>query len=252
MKQPIQISIPLPCHEDWSKMTPTEHGRFCNACKKCVVDFTGFTDKQLYQYILAHKEQQICGRFNNTQLNRNIHIHNQPHSLLYKYFIALGLTLVLTQAPIQKVNAKTPYVYNTGLSDRPVTNEAHETDSIVLRGKVLDKDKEPLIGAFVEVFNKDARIITLITDEVGYYQGALNINTVESEISIRIVYTGFKTLTKTYSQKDLLEFQTITMQEQKELMTVGAITSCYLVPLIDPFNPSNKTFTSEEIEKMPR
>jgi len=252
MKQPIQISIPQPCQEDWDKMTPTEQGRFCDRCQKCVVDFTGFTDRQLYNYMIAHKEQKICGRLNNTQLNRPINIPSQPHSLLYKYFIALGLTLVLTQATTQDISAKTPYIYNTVLSDRAIINEANDTDSIIVRGKVLDKHKEPLIGAFVELLNNDTRIITFITDEDGYYQGTLKINSMQSEFSIRITYTGFKTHIIIYALKDLQEFQTITMQEQKELMTVGAITSGYLVPLIDPFNPSNRTFTSDEIEKMPR
>ncbi len=39
MKNLIEISVPKPCHEDWSKMTPREKGKFCSACKKTVVDF---------------------------------------------------------------------------------------------------------------------------------------------------------------------------------------------------------------------
>ncbi len=102
---PIQISIPQPCNEDWHKMTPTEQGRFCNACQKCVVDFTGFTDRQLFEYLNTNKGLKICGRFENTQLNRPIHVPSQPHSLLYKCFIALGLTLILSQAPIENIYA---------------------------------------------------------------------------------------------------------------------------------------------------
>lgn len=167
MKLPIQISIPQPCHEDWSKMTPTEHGRFCNACQKCVVDFTGFTDKQLYQYILAHKEQQICGRFNNTQLNRPILIHHQPHSRLYGYFIALGLTLVLTNAPITDINAKAPYVQTSILSDAFLQEGDNKKDGITIQGRVLDDYKEPVIGAFVEISNAGVKLFTTVTDEDG-------------------------------------------------------------------------------------
>jgi hypothetical protein len=105
MKQPIQISIPQPCHEDWSKMTPTEQGRFCNSCQKCLVDFTGFTDRQLFEYLNTNKGLKICGRFENIQLDRPINIPPQPQSLLYQCFIALGLTLILSQAPTQNINA---------------------------------------------------------------------------------------------------------------------------------------------------
>jgi hypothetical protein len=38
--QKLQISIPEPCHENWHTMTPTQQGRFCNACAKEVVDFS--------------------------------------------------------------------------------------------------------------------------------------------------------------------------------------------------------------------
>jgi len=38
--QKLQLSIPEPCHENWHQMTPTEQGRFCNACSKEVVDFS--------------------------------------------------------------------------------------------------------------------------------------------------------------------------------------------------------------------
>lgn len=103
--QPIQISIPQPCHEDWNKMTPTEQGRFCNTCQKCVVDFTSYNDTMLYEYMQKNKNNKVCGRFNTTQLNRPIQIQHQPHSLLYKYFIALGLTLVLSQAPIENIRS---------------------------------------------------------------------------------------------------------------------------------------------------
>jgi hypothetical protein len=34
------ISIKEPCHEDWSKMTATEKGAFCQKCALEVIDFT--------------------------------------------------------------------------------------------------------------------------------------------------------------------------------------------------------------------
>lgn len=248
----IQISIPQPCHEDWSKMTPAEQGKFCNACQKCVVDFTGFTDQQLYNYMLAHKEQKICGRLNNTQLNRPINIPPQPHSKLYKYFIALGLTLVLTQVPVQDICAKTPYIHISVLSNQPITNEINETDSIIVRGRVLDNFNEPAIGAIIEVSNKGVKIFGMVTDEEGYYKAVLNIDTAQSEIELKILFVGFKKQIIKCSKEDLLKPITTSLQLDESRQTGELIIQEYKVPLIDPFNPSNRTFTSDEIEKMAR
>jgi hypothetical protein len=68
-----KISIPTPCHEDWSQMTPNELGRHCNACAKTVVDFTNMSDEAVQQYLLSRHGERICGRFSTTQLHR-IHI----------------------------------------------------------------------------------------------------------------------------------------------------------------------------------
>lgn len=137
MPKPIQISIPQPCHEDWSKMTPTEQGRFCNACQKSVVDFTGFTDRQLFEYLNTHKGLKICGRFENTQLNRPIHVPSQPHSLLYKCFIALGLTLILSQAPTENIKAapfKTDLLSRQYIADDSCRTKTDSTKVYIIDG----------------------------------------------------------------------------------------------------------------------
>ena len=44
MRKSIQLHIPEPCHEDWTTMEPVEVGKYCAACQKQVVDFTGMSD----------------------------------------------------------------------------------------------------------------------------------------------------------------------------------------------------------------
>lgn len=69
MKTNYAISIPKPCHEDWTKMTPNEKGRFCGSCSKTVVDFTKMNAKEIQVYIHNHKDQRICGHIKQSQLD---------------------------------------------------------------------------------------------------------------------------------------------------------------------------------------
>ena len=62
------ISIPKPCHEDWDAMTPGDKGRHCGQCSKMVVDFTGWTTEEISAYLYAQRQQSVCGRFREDQL----------------------------------------------------------------------------------------------------------------------------------------------------------------------------------------
>ena len=66
----LKISIPKPCHEDWGNMNPNQQGRHCTACAKTVVDFTSMNDEEVKYFFLDKKENSVCGRFKNEQLQR--------------------------------------------------------------------------------------------------------------------------------------------------------------------------------------
>ena len=56
----MAFEIKEPCHEDWSKMTRTEKGAFCQSCAKEVIDFTdktGFEIKELLIQSFSTKKQ---------------------------------------------------------------------------------------------------------------------------------------------------------------------------------------------------
>lgn len=66
----ITVSISEPCHEDWNQMTATEKGKFCKSCTKEVIDFTNMTDERVFKYL--HKNEDTCGRFYASQLDRKL------------------------------------------------------------------------------------------------------------------------------------------------------------------------------------
>ena len=69
MKPRYTISIPKPCHENWSEMTPNEKGRFCQSCSKTVVDFTKMDTSEIQTFIHHNKHQRICGHIKQQQLD---------------------------------------------------------------------------------------------------------------------------------------------------------------------------------------
>ena len=69
MKTRYSISIPRPCHENWSEMSPNEKGRFCQSCSKIVVDFTKMEIVDVQAFIHNNKEQRICGHIKQSQLD---------------------------------------------------------------------------------------------------------------------------------------------------------------------------------------
>jgi hypothetical protein len=102
MERNYKISIPEPCSEDWNKMTPNENGRFCMSCSKTVVDFTLMSPEEIQQYFTQNKNEGVCGRFKNSQLetitiqipSRILHTQTQYHKIfLLALFIAMGTTL---------------------------------------------------------------------------------------------------------------------------------------------------------------
>jgi len=56
------FSIPQPCNENFSLMTPTERGAFCEKCATDTFDFRSKTPEEIKQILRMHIGQQICGQ----------------------------------------------------------------------------------------------------------------------------------------------------------------------------------------------
>jgi hypothetical protein len=81
----LKLTVAEPCHENWSNMTPEQQGRFCASCQKTVVDFTHMSDQQLAAFF-QQPAGNVCGRFYNDQLNRNISLPDKRRTLPKHFF----------------------------------------------------------------------------------------------------------------------------------------------------------------------
>jgi len=102
MERKHKITIPEPCHEDWSKMTPNENGRFCMSCSKTVVDFTSMMPEEIQHFFIQNQNNKICGRFRKSQLesitiqipSRILYAQTNYYKMfLLALFVAMGTTL---------------------------------------------------------------------------------------------------------------------------------------------------------------
>ena len=77
---------------------PTEKGKFCNSCSKTIVNFTKMDTHEIQNFIIANKNNRICGYFKQSQLNSiNIYIPSEtvvsPKSFHKTFLLALLITM---------------------------------------------------------------------------------------------------------------------------------------------------------------
>jgi hypothetical protein len=97
MAKKLQLSIPIPCHENWNAMNPVEKGRFCDSCQKQVVDFSNMSDRQVAEFFKKPTTGSVCGRFMTDQLDRDIDIPKKRIPWI-KYFFQFALPAFLVSA----------------------------------------------------------------------------------------------------------------------------------------------------------
>ncbi len=204
----IQISIPKPCSEDWSNMTPTERGRFCAMCTKEVVDFTGLTDQELVSTLMKFGES-TCGRVRQTQLEKEFMLVSEQSSSRTKRFwnerifassmLALSLGSSKAQSPVAGIPISENLIVNESMlkdnehiDSRDFNPNQHK---ISLSGVILDSlTNEPI--AFAKVL-LDAYSKGVITDYEGKFELSFIVDEMPDSIELIINAHGFggKTIT---------------------------------------------------------
>lgn len=220
MTPKFKISIPEPCHEDWSKMTPTVKGRHCKACSKEVIDFTHFSNEALHKRIT--QGESLCGRFLPHQLDTPLTIERKKNSISFSKIaatLALPLSVISTNiSNAQESKPKTEQTINTsktytslgiGMQHRPL-----KPLTSTLSGTVTDESGLPLPG--VNIIVKGTTRGTQ-TD----FDGNYSISVFKDELLV-FSYVGFETIEKTIkSNTTLLDVILDSDNYQGELIYLG-------------------------------
>lgn len=266
-------------------MTPQEQGRFCDSCQKCVVDLTNFSDTELYQYLIENKGKKACGRFRVQQLNRPIQIPHQPHSQLYKWIIAAGLSLVFTiaseagafaQAPIkqkatitnshssataQHTNKDTVVLEELTITEYkeplmsgewtlyPGSNNqlsSQSTDSVTIKGYVTDDNNDPITNATITINNGGKTVANTNTNWDGEFTLRLSA-TDTANANIFVNYIGMREYKGYMSSNGAMN---IKLEPAIAVGLIEVIIMEHDPPLIDKFDGGHtKTIKSDEIDQ---
>lgn len=190
--QKLQLSIPEPCHENWQQMTPTEQGRFCNACAKEVIDFSTMTDIQVLNYFTNLTHEKVCGRALPEQLDKVISRPLQPKKKLFWYWNYFVMFFMLfgkgnsakAQGEIKPVIQINPFKANDIRGRTTVVNGVIMKSSGVITGKVTDINGNPVSFASVKIKGTNSGVAA---DANGDYSIKVNTNAI-----LIISAAGFK------------------------------------------------------------
>ncbi len=112
MKQSPVIKMNFKCNQDWDTMKVTACGRYCDVCKKEVIDFTSKTPQE-YKALLAGKTR-LCGRFKPEQVDLSLirPISISVHRKVFLFISTVFISLVSKPAGAASIIHPTEQIYS--------------------------------------------------------------------------------------------------------------------------------------------
>lgn len=163
-KAKYKLQIPQPCTQNWHQMTLAERGRFCASCQKVVRDFTGLSDAEIIEEIKKANGAEMCGRFLNTQLNRELKEEIKVFSIPKPDRLSkIAASLVLATSLLSEVSAQqksSPAVQQSAVYRSNKPHLVADT-GIVIKAKVLNyHNNQPLKKIEIEIEGTNLKAIS--------------------------------------------------------------------------------------------
>ncbi len=233
--QKLQLSIPEPCHENWYHMTPTDQGRFCNACAKEVVDFSMMTDTEVLNYFTSLTHDKVCGRALPSQLERTISKPKEPKKKLFWYWnYVLMFFMFFTkgngakaQGAIKPVTHMNPVKANDVRGEMAVANAGSNPESRVITGKVTDKAGNPVSYPTIKIKGTNNGVAA---DAHGKYSIRIKTGTV-----LEISGVSYKTVEVPVGTRSLVD---IVMEDAANTFLAGDV-------VITGYTPNSESINSK-------
>ncbi|MBL0057183.1 MAG: hypothetical protein IPP31_13585 [Chitinophagaceae bacterium] len=233
--QALQLSIPEPCHENWQQMTPTEQGRFCNACSKEVIDFSTMTDQQVLNYFSRITNEKVCGRVLDSQMEAPIEPAQLPKKKIFWYwnyivmfflFFSKSATVKAQKGKIATVQQNDPGCTKT--VGQMVSGVKVELAEQMINGRVIDPQGNPVPYAAIRCVNKH---LSISADQNGIYQ-------IKARIGGQLIATaaGFseKAFMVTGIEKQVIQFEQYYLGKAGEVVVTKALCTKRTARKIDP------------------
>ena len=261
--QPFHFSIPEPCHESWQDMTPTDQGRFCNACAKEVIDFSMMTDVELLGYFSNLKNENVCGRAISSQLERTIAMPKEPVKRKFWYWNYIAMVFLFfgksnKSAAQTKGEVVTAQIHpqhcpvKMGKMIVPAKSNADIQKNILLTGSIKDNKGDAIPFASVKIKNTNQGLsadtfgnfslkilqgniveisaLGFITKEIvaDAADNELNINLLTAvKLLNQVVITSFTD----YTTKGLVRYTTGTMSVSRKTTIADTIKNFFNKPV---------------------
>lgn len=197
-------------------MAPADKGRFCASCQKNVVDFTRSSDREIGAAF--SKTNNICGRFRNDQLNRDLFLPKEKNKLWVTASVAvLGFLGLATH----DVKAQEPPVseQNQPSAERP---KQKLYGPGIATGKITSNDT--LSIEFAGISNKTAHTFALSDSEGNF--------SIEASLgdSIEIYHVGYETLNFVFDGDNLIVIELEKADKPPYITLGGAIMGINIQP----------------------
>ena len=196
-----KISIPAPCDEDWETMQVSGSGnKFCQNCQKEVIDFSEYSTQELIAYFQNKTNNSVCGKLSQEKLraadralesrkgSQNKWLGIAASAILWASSCASGKDAMQYPNCAEQQEEKDESLLHSNYEVIGAVS-MEKLSGIIIRGKILNTEEEPLIGASIEI---EGYHLGTSTDIKGNFD--LTLNEKKTNSKVLVSYIGHKSI----------------------------------------------------------